>query len=69
MARLCALALLMVLAGPLSAQEPLAPGPLPNVHLLYPAPDGSVFDRNCADLLKATVAVDSRWVEEAEAGS
>lgn len=65
MVRLCALALLLVFTGPLSAQESVAQGPLPKVHLLYPAPGGSVFDRNCADLLKADVAVDSRWVEEA----
>ena len=65
MVRLCALALLLVFAGSLSAQKPVAPRPLPTVHLLYPAPDGSVFDRNCADILKASEDVDPRWVEEA----
>jgi len=63
--RLCALALLLVFAGSPSAQEPVAPRPLPTVYLLYPAPDGSVFDRNCADILKPSVDMDPKWVEEA----
>ena len=42
-----------------------APGPLPRVHLLYPAPDGSVFDRNCSGMLKDAPAIDRSWIEEA----
>jgi len=65
MFRLCALVLLLVIGGPLSAQEPAPARALPTVHLLYPAPDGSVFDRNCSSLLRNEPALDSRWVEEA----
>lgn len=65
MLRLSALALLMVFAGPLSSQEPAVQDSLPKVHLLYPAPDGSVFDRNCSDVLRTDMTVDPRWVEEA----
>jgi hypothetical protein len=65
MVRLCALALLLMFTGPLSAQQPAAPRPLPQVHLLYPAPDGSVFDRNCSNLLRTDVAVNPGWVQEA----
>jgi hypothetical protein len=38
---------------------------LPTIHLLYPAPDGSVFDRNCAGVLKGAPMIDRRWVDEA----
>lgn len=65
MVRLCALVLLLAFAGSLSAQEPVAPRSLPTVLLLYPAPDGSVFDRNCADTLKAGGDMNHRSVEEA----
>lgn len=57
--------MLMAVAGPLAAQGAPDPIPVPKVHLLYPAPQGSVFDRNCTDLLRTEEAVDPRWVEEA----
>lgn len=41
-----------------------APEPLPRVHLLYPAPDGSVFDRNCSGLLKDAPVIERSWIEE-----
>jgi len=42
-----------------------APASLPKVHLLYPAPDGSVFDRNCSEVLKDAPVIDRKWVDEA----
>lgn len=57
--------MLLAIAGPLSGQERLEQAPTPAVHLLYPAPQGSVFDRNCTELLRSEAAVDPRWVEEA----
>ena len=41
----------------LSAAEPI-----PVVHFLYPAPNGTVFDRNCPELMNTRI--DSGWVEE-----
>jgi hypothetical protein len=38
---------------------------LPTIHLLYPAPDGSVFDRNCSQVLKDAPVIDRTWVDEA----
>jgi hypothetical protein len=36
---------------------------IPRIHLLYPPQNGTVFDINCADLLKVTV--NPAWVQEA----
>ena len=35
---------------------------IPKVHLLYPAPNGSVFDRNCSGLMKTEI--NDEWVQE-----
>jgi hypothetical protein len=37
-------------------------GSIPKVSFLYPAPYGTVFDRNCPQLLKTQV--DAEWVRE-----
>jgi hypothetical protein len=38
---------------------------LPKVHLLYPPPTGTVFDRNCSGMLRGAPVIDRAWVEEA----
>lgn len=38
---------------------------LPKVHLLYPPPDGSVFDRNCSRVLEDAPVIDRQWIDEA----
>jgi hypothetical protein len=35
---------------------------LPTVYLLYPAPDGTIFDRTCGATMKTEI--DSKWVQE-----
>lgn len=67
MMRMSALVLCLAFAVPSSSQEPAKPHALPTVQMLYPAPDGSVFDRNCADFLDTDEAMDPRWVAEAVA--
>ena len=52
-----------LIAAALHAQQRTPP--LPTIHLLYPAPEGSVFDRNCSELLKDAPAIDRKLVEEA----
>jgi hypothetical protein len=37
----------------------------PKVHLLYPPPDGSVFDRSCPAVLKDAPVIDRQWIDEA----
>ena len=65
------LTLLVIFAGPVSSpgeatrDSTAGREALPRVHLLYPAPDGSVFDRNCSDILRTSEAIDRRWVQEA----
>jgi hypothetical protein len=38
---------------------------VPKIHLLYPAPNGSVFDRNCSQVLKDAPIIERAWVDEA----
>jgi predicted nucleic acid-binding protein len=47
-----------------AASGSAAPASLPKVYLLYPAPDGSVFDRNCSDTLKDAPVIDRKWIDE-----
>lgn len=65
MVRMYALALMMAFAGSTPSQQPATPRSPPIVHLLYPAPDGSVFDRNCTGFLETDEVIDPEWVAEA----
>lgn len=38
---------------------------LPKIHLLYPPPSGTVFDRNCSGMLKDAAPLNQAWVDEA----
>jgi hypothetical protein len=54
--------LVLLTAALLSASSA---APTPKVYLLYPPPDGSVFDRNCTQTLKEAPVIDPKWVDEA----